>query len=105
MSTTSSAGVARWGMIGLTGLILTFADADAQQQPQTSPPNPYLMGTEGYNKGPRGLTSYQPVLLVAADKRRSRCAQRLEPAFHHTRSHHLVCSAAPRRARARAGSA
>ena len=41
MSTTSSTGVARWGMIGLTGLILTFADADAQQQPQTSPPNPY----------------------------------------------------------------
>ena len=63
MSTTSSTGVARWGMIGLTGLILTFADADAQQQPQTSPPNPYLMGTEGYNKGPRGLTSYQPVAI------------------------------------------
>jgi hypothetical protein len=37
VSTTSSTGVARWGMIGLTGLILTFADADAQQQPQTSP--------------------------------------------------------------------
>jgi hypothetical protein len=30
VSTTSSMGVARWGMIGLTGLILTFADADAQ---------------------------------------------------------------------------
>jgi cytochrome c peroxidase len=63
VSTTSSTGVARWGMIGLIGLILTFADADAQQQPQTSPPNPYLMGTEGYNKGPRGLTSYQPVAI------------------------------------------
>ena len=63
MSTTSSTGVARWGMIGLTGLTLIFADADAQQQPQTSPPNPYLMGTEGYNKGPRGLTSYQPVAI------------------------------------------
>ena len=63
MSTTSSTGVARWGMIVLIGLILTFADADAQQQPQTSPPNPYLMGTEGYNKGPRGLTSYQPVAI------------------------------------------
>ena len=25
--------------------------------------NPYLMGTEGYNKGPRGLTSYQPVAI------------------------------------------
>jgi cytochrome c peroxidase len=63
VSTTSSTDVARWGMIGLTGLILTFAHADAQQQPQTSPPNPYLMGTEGYNKGSRGLTSYQPVAI------------------------------------------
>jgi cytochrome c peroxidase len=62
VSTTSSTGVAQ-GMIVLIGLILTFADADAQQQPQTSPPNPYLMGTEGYNKGPRGLTSYQPVAI------------------------------------------
>jgi hypothetical protein len=63
MSTTSSSGWARRGMIGLTGLILTFAHADAQQQPQTSAPNPYLMGTEGLNKGPRGLTSYQPVAI------------------------------------------
>jgi cytochrome c peroxidase len=50
----------RYGIIALTGLILTFAHADAQQQP---PPNPYLMGTEGFNKGPRGLTSYQPVAI------------------------------------------
>jgi hypothetical protein len=49
-----------YGIIALTGLILTFAHADAQQQP---PPNPYLMGTEGFNKGPRGLTSYQPVAI------------------------------------------
>jgi cytochrome c peroxidase len=63
MTTTSSKGVMRWGMIALTGLILTFAHADAQQQPQTSAPNPYLMGTEGLNKGPRGLTSYQPVAI------------------------------------------
>jgi cytochrome c peroxidase len=50
----------RWCIIALIGLILTFAHADAQQQP---PPNPYLMGTEGFNKGPRGLTSYQPVAI------------------------------------------
>ena len=68
MSTTSSTGVARWGMIGLTGLILTFADADAQQQPQTSPPNPYLMGTEGYNKGPRG----RPAISQSPSTRHSR---------------------------------
>jgi hypothetical protein len=27
------------------------------------PPNPYLQGTEGYEKGPRGLTSYQPIAI------------------------------------------
>src|SRR6202042_928867 len=43
--------------------------ADAQQPPQAgapSPqgaPNPYLMGSEGYYKGPRGLTSYQPIAI------------------------------------------
>ena len=44
MSTTSSTGVARWGMIVLIGLILTFADADAQQQPQTVPLTPTSWG-------------------------------------------------------------
>jgi hypothetical protein len=63
MNTTSSKGVTRWSVVALTGLILTFAHADAQQQPQTSAPNPYLMGTEGYNKGPRGLTSYTPIAI------------------------------------------
>jgi cytochrome c peroxidase len=61
--TTSSKGTTRWGIVALTGLILTFAHADAQQQPQPSAPNPYLMGTEGYNKGPRGLTSYMPIAI------------------------------------------
>jgi hypothetical protein len=63
MRTTSSKGVTRWSIVALTGLILTLARADAQQQPQPSAPNPYLMGTEGFNKGPRGLTSYQPTAI------------------------------------------
>jgi cytochrome c peroxidase len=63
MRTTSGNGATRWGFVALTGLILTLARADAQQQPQTNAPNPYLMGTEGLNKGPRGLTSYQPVAI------------------------------------------
>jgi cytochrome c peroxidase len=61
MITRSSKGVMRWGMVALTGLILTLARADAQEQPQTNEPNPYLMGTEGFNRGSRGLTSYMPV--------------------------------------------
>src|SRR6202042_3946045 len=43
--------------------------ADAQQPPQAgapSPqgaPNPSLKGSEGYGKGPRGLTSFQPIAI------------------------------------------
>ncbi|MGA8380565.1 MAG: hypothetical protein WB710_05505, partial [Stellaceae bacterium] len=59
---------ARWALLLFAGVFLAFADADAQQSPQTpSPtpaPNPYLMGTEGYYKGPRGLTSYMPVAIT-----------------------------------------
>jgi cytochrome c peroxidase len=47
----------------LVGLILSWAHADAQQESQKGAPNPYLKGTEGYDKGPRGLTSYQPVAI------------------------------------------
>jgi len=39
-------------------LILSLGRAEAQQ-------NPYLMGSEGYYKGPRGLTSYQFPFLPA----------------------------------------
>jgi cytochrome c peroxidase len=63
MRTASRKGVTRWGIVALTALILMLARADAQQQPQTSAPNPYLMGTEGHNKGPRGLTSYMPIAI------------------------------------------
>ncbi len=52
-----------WIVLLLAGLILSFVHADAQQGPQMGAPNPYLKGTEGYDKGPRGLTSYQPVAI------------------------------------------
>ena len=52
-----------WIVLLLAGLILSFVHADAQQESQTSAPNPYLKGTEGYDKGPRGLTSYQPIAI------------------------------------------
>ncbi|HEX9536026.1 MAG TPA: hypothetical protein VF924_11175, partial [Stellaceae bacterium] len=45
-------------------LILALGHAHAQQAPQTPPPNPYLMGTEGLDQGPRGLTSYMPVAIT-----------------------------------------
>lgn len=52
-----------WIVLLLAGLILSFVHADAQQEPKKGTPNPYLKGTEGYDKGPRGLTSYQPVAI------------------------------------------
>src|SRR5437870_13152794 len=54
----------RWVILSLTAVILAFGYVYAQQPapaPQTGAPNPYLMGTEGPNQGPRGLTSYMPV--------------------------------------------
>src|ERR1700722_8535747 len=50
-----------WIVLLLAGLILSFVHADAQQEGGGQ--NPYLKGTEGYDKGPRGLTSYQPVAI------------------------------------------
>jgi cytochrome c peroxidase len=50
-------------VLSLAALILSFVPADAQQQPQTAAPNPYLMGTEGFENGPRGLTSYMPIAI------------------------------------------
>src|SRR5580704_6147411 len=44
------------------GPFLSFVRADAQQESQGAP-IPYLKGTEGYYKGPRGLTSYQPIAI------------------------------------------
>ena len=48
-----------WLLLFSASLILSFGQAQAQQ----NPPNPYLMGSEGYYKGPRGLTSYQPIAI------------------------------------------
>jgi len=56
--------VTRWVILSLTGLILAFGYAYAQQAPQTPPAqNPYSMGTAGPGQGPRGLTSYMPVAI------------------------------------------
>jgi cytochrome c peroxidase len=52
-----------WLLLSLGGLILIFGRADGQQAPPPDAPNPYLMGTEGYDKGPRGLTSYMPIAI------------------------------------------
>ena len=52
-----------WIVLLLAGLILSFVHADAQQESQKGAPNPYLKGTEGYDKGPRGLTSYMPIAI------------------------------------------
>ncbi len=60
-------GPSGWRFVGLASIALALvfgrADAQQQQQPQTGAPNPYLMGTEGFNKGPRGLTSYMPIAI------------------------------------------
>src|SRR5205807_662859 len=45
-------------------LMLALGCAEAQQAAQTPAPNPYLMGTEGLDLGPRGLTSYMPVAIT-----------------------------------------
>src|SRR3954447_26002837 len=50
-------------LLSLVGLILTFGGAGAQQTPPPAAQNPYLMGSEGYGKGLRGLTSFQPIAI------------------------------------------
>jgi cytochrome c peroxidase len=52
-----------WFLLPVGGLILTFGHADGQQAPAPAAENPYLKGSEGYDKGPRGLTSYQPIAI------------------------------------------
>ncbi|HXJ42896.1 MAG TPA: hypothetical protein VNH18_26680, partial [Bryobacteraceae bacterium] len=44
-------------------MILVFGHADGQQTPAPAAENPYLKGSEGYDRGPRGLTSYQPIAI------------------------------------------
>ena len=52
-----------WLLLSLVGLLLTFGDASAQQTLPPADQNPYLKGSEGYDRGPRGLTSYQPIAI------------------------------------------
>jgi cytochrome c peroxidase len=51
-----------WLLLLLVGLLIGYADA--QQAPPPAAQNPYLMGSEGYDKGPRGLTSFQPIAIT-----------------------------------------
>jgi cytochrome c peroxidase len=59
----------KWSWIILSAATLVFglgrADAqrEPQQEPQAAAQNPYLKGSEGYDKGPRGLTSFQPIAI------------------------------------------
>ena len=50
-------------LLGLTLSLIPISDRTDAQQPSTANQNPYLKGTEGYGKGPRGLTSYMPVAI------------------------------------------
>jgi cytochrome c peroxidase len=55
---------ARMGiLLSFLGVMLRLGDAGAQQTPPPDAQNPYLMGSEGYDKGSRGLTSYQPIAI------------------------------------------
>ena len=57
------AGKRLWALMSIAAVLMALNLAGAQQDSQTGAPNPYLRGTEGYDKGPRGLTSYQPVAI------------------------------------------
>src|SRR6201994_2044467 len=51
------------------GLLPAFGYVYAQQPAPQTPPqpaaaNPYLLGNEGVDRGPRGLTSYMPVAIT-----------------------------------------
>jgi cytochrome c peroxidase len=56
-------GKSLWAVLSIAAVLMAMNFADAQQESQKGAPNPYLRGTEGYYKGPRGLTSYQPVAI------------------------------------------
>jgi cytochrome c peroxidase len=57
-------GKRSWLFLSVASLVLWLGPADSQQEAQTAAPQtPYLMGSEGYEKGPRGQTSYQPTAI------------------------------------------
>src|SRR6266478_1693694 len=51
-----------WAVLATTAVLIALNRAYAQESKKGAP-NPYLKGTEGYYKGPRGLTSYMPVAI------------------------------------------
>ena len=51
-----------WAVLATTAVLIALNRAYAQESKKGAP-NPYLKGTEGYYKGPRGLTSYQPIAI------------------------------------------
>src|ERR1700736_2426461 len=53
-----------WAVLTTAAVLMALNRAYAQQESQKAAQNPYLKGSEGYYKGPRGLTSYQPVAIV-----------------------------------------
>src|SRR3984893_1825796 len=56
-----SAGKTLLALMSITVLMaLNLAGAEESEK---GAQNPYLKGTEGYYKGPRGLTSYQPIAI------------------------------------------
>jgi cytochrome c peroxidase len=57
------AGKKLGALTSIAGVLMALNFAAAQQQSETTAPNPYLRGTEGYYKGSRGLTSYQPIAI------------------------------------------
>src|SRR6266852_3505598 len=56
-------GKSLWAVLSIAAVLMALSLADAQEGSKKGAPNPYLKGTEGYDKGPRGLTSYQPVAI------------------------------------------
>jgi cytochrome c peroxidase len=57
----SSAGKTLLALMSITALLMALNLAGAEESEKAQ--NPYLKGTEGYYKGPRGLTSYQPIAI------------------------------------------
>jgi hypothetical protein len=56
-------GKRSWIILSVASLVLWLGRADSQQAPPPAAQNPYLKGSEGYGKGPRGLTSFQPIAI------------------------------------------
>ena len=84
-------GNMRWFLL-ITAMSLSPALTRGQEQssppPQASPPNPYLMGTEGPGKGARGLTSYQPIAIDRPFAARMAADVAAKP--ENTRQHQVV---------------